>query len=212
MIQRILRGLGWTLVVALVGGIAALYLLRGRGVSARSEPSAVEARAALFLRSWLTPPEYKRLQNPVALTDEILASGREHFADHCASCHANDGGGDTEMGRGLYPKAPDLRAARTQDLSDGELFYIIENGVRLTGMPGWSTGTPEGETSSWHLVHFIRHLPAITAEEIQEMERLNPKSLADLEREREIQAFLEGGAAAAPAPTPDPHAAHGGKK
>ena len=67
------------------------------------------------------------------------------------------------MGRNFYPKAPDMRLPRTQQLSDGEIFYFIENGVRLTGMPGWSTGTPEGEKSSWQLVHFIRRLSALTA-------------------------------------------------
>ncbi|MGH9204083.1 MAG: c-type cytochrome, partial [Vicinamibacterales bacterium] len=136
---------------------------------------------------------YKTLLNPVAASPEVLASGREHFADHCASCHANDGSGNTEMGRSLYPRAPDMRLARTQGLSDGEIFYIIENGVRLTGMPGWSTGTPEGETSSWHLVHFIRHLPSITAEEIAEMERLNPRSPAELQEEKAIDDFLNDG-------------------
>ena len=52
------------------------------------------------------------------------------------------------MGRGLYPRAPDMRLAATQNLSDAELFYLIENGIRLTGMPGWGTGTKEGEKSS----------------------------------------------------------------
>jgi mono/diheme cytochrome c family protein len=65
----------------------------------------------------------------------------EHFADHCASCHANDGSGDTELGRNLWPKAPDMRAAPTQRLTDASCFYIIEHGVRFTGMPAWSTGT-----------------------------------------------------------------------
>ena len=73
-------------------------------------------------------------------TEEAIAEGRAHFADHCASCHANDGSGDTEMGRGLYPRAPDMRLAATQNLEDHELFYIIENGIRLTGMPAWGTG------------------------------------------------------------------------
>ena len=66
----------------------------------------------------------------------MIAEGRDHFADHCATCHANDGSGNTEMGRGLYPKAPDMRLPATQNLSDAELFYIIENGVRLTGHAG----------------------------------------------------------------------------
>jgi hypothetical protein len=95
-----------------------------------------------------------------------------------------------------------MRLAATQSLSDAELFYIIENGVRLTGMPAWSTGTKEGETSSWHLVHFIRHLPKLTQEEISRMEDLNPRTPAELREREEEQKFLQGGdAVAPPAPT-----------
>ena len=145
------------------------------------------------MRGWMTPATYKGLKNPVSATDENFLAAREHFADHCASCHANDGSGNTEMGRNLYPKAPDMRLPRTQQLTDGELFYIIENGVMLTGMPGWSTGTPEGENSSWQLVHFIRRLPSLTPDDLQEMERLNPRSRAEFEEERKIEEFLDGG-------------------
>ncbi len=99
-----------------------------------------------------------------------------------------------------------MREARTQQLSDGELFYFIENGIRLTGMPGWSTGTPEGETASWSLVHFIRHLPSMTAEEIEEMERFNPRSRAEIEEEQKAEDFLNGGEP--PPAQPDPHAGH----
>ena len=99
-----------------------------------------------------------------------------HFADHCAFCHANDGSGSSEIGRGLYPKPPDMRAAATQGLTDGELFYIIENGVRFTGMPAFGTGKEDaaGEKLAWQLVLFIRHLPRITDEEISRMKQLNP--------------------------------------
>jgi mono/diheme cytochrome c family protein len=184
----------------------ALFFLRGRGVDAKSEPFWIETQGALFLRSWMTPPRYKTLLNPVAASPEVIKAGRDHFADHCASCHGNDGSGNTDIGRSLYPRAPDMRQARTQNLSDGEIFYIIENGVRLTGMPGWSTGTPEGETSSWQLVHFIRHLPSITAEEIEEMERLNPRSPAELQEEKAIDDFLSGSdTPTGPKPAPPPH-------
>jgi hypothetical protein len=121
-------------------------------------------------------------------------------------CHGNDGSGNTEMGRGLYPKAPDMRLPRTQDLSDGEIFYFIENGVRLTGMPAWSTGTPEGERASWQLVHFIRRMPKLTADDIAEMEKFNPVSRAEIEEEKRIEDFLNGGD---PPPAADPHAGHG---
>ena len=80
-------------------------------------------------------------------TDENVRKGLEHFADHCATCHANDGSGNTTIGKNLFPPAPDMRLAATQDLTDGELFYIIEEGVRFTGMPAWSSGTPEAR--SW---------------------------------------------------------------
>lgn len=138
---------------------AGLFYIKGRGMSARPQPSWIEARTVRVLRSWLTPTRYKGLKNPVSASAETLATGRAHFADRCASCHAADGSGRTEMGRNLYPKAPDMRLARTQSLSDGEIFYLIENGVRFTGMPGRSTGTPEGEKLSWQLVHVVRRLP-----------------------------------------------------
>ena len=96
------------------------------------------------------------------------------------------------MGDGLWPKPPDMRLAETQSLSDGELFYIIEQGIRFTGMPGWATGAREGEESSWHLVHFIRHLPDLSESELKEMEALNPRSPAEIRREIEEQRFLAG--------------------
>jgi mono/diheme cytochrome c family protein len=97
----------------------------------------------------------------------------EHFSDHCATCHSNDGGGETLFGKGLYPKPPDLRSAATQNKSDGELYYTIDNGVRLSGMPAFSEAhTP---TQTWRLVLFIRHLPQITPEELNAMKALNPK-------------------------------------
>ncbi|MGH9220177.1 MAG: c-type cytochrome, partial [Vicinamibacterales bacterium] len=124
------------LFLLVVGGV--MLWLQGRGVSAREQPSWIEARAALFMRGWMIPSTYKGLQNPISNSQENFVAAREHFADHCASCHGNDGSGNTEIGRNLYPKAPDMRLPRTQSLRDGELFYIIENGVMLTGMPGWS--------------------------------------------------------------------------
>ena len=205
--KRTLRTVTWTLA-ALVGVAAGgLFYAKGRGVSARPDPSWVEVRSALLLRSWLTPPIYTGLKNPVSASADTFTTGLEHFADHCASCHGNDGSGDTEMGRNFYPKAPDMRLPRTQDLSDGELFNIIENGVRLTGMPAWSTGTPDGERSSWQLVHFIRRLPALTPDDLETMTRLNPRSRAQIEEELRIEEFLNGSDPTPPA-DPDPHAAH----
>jgi len=181
-------------VVGLVGGA---YLLT-TGLSARPQPGALEAIAARAVRGFAIRAHAGSKSNPVASSDEVIAEAREHFADHCSVCHANDGSGNTEMGRGLYPKAPDMRLPATQSLSDAELFYIIENGVRFTGMPGWSTGTKDGETASWHLVHFIRHLPAMTAEEVEQMDALTPRSRKEVLQQIEEEKFLQGGDVASP--------------
>jgi len=113
------------------------------------------------------------------------------------------------MGKSLYPPAPDMRAARTQQLSDGELFAIIENGIRLTGMPAWGNGTPEGEASSWALVHFIRRLPRLPPEDVTRMEALNPKSPDEFREEEEERRFLAGETgAASPVPVPEKRTHH----
>jgi mono/diheme cytochrome c family protein len=207
--KKFLGRFAWQLFLGVVMIGIAMLILQGRGVSARPQPSGLETRLALFMRGWMTPSTYKGLKNPVSDTEENFVAAREHFADHCASCHANDGSGSTEMGRILFPKSPDMRASRTQKLSDGELFYIIENGVMLTGMPGWSTGTPEGEKASWQLVHFIRRLPKLTPDDFAIMERHNPTSRAVFEEERAIEDFLKGGDPPPPSPAADPHAGHG---
>ena len=200
--KRLLAWLAFLMILAVTG---AMLFLQGRGVSARPEPSPLEKRGALFMRSWMTPATYKGLKSPVSPTEENFMAGRDHFADHCMPCHANDGSGETEMGRNLYPKAPDMRLPRTQNLSDGELFYIIENGVKLTGMPAWGTGTPEGEKSTWQLVTFIRRMPKLTADDIEAMKPFNPTSRAQMDEEKKEQDFLNGGE---PAPSVDPHAEH----
>jgi mono/diheme cytochrome c family protein len=179
-------GFGVAFVVLAVVGVLGLH----GGISARAEPSAVEARIARALRSWAIPSDAREATNPIPASPRVLSAGLAHFADHCATCHANDGSGQTPIGRNLYPRAPDMRRRQTQRLTDGELFYIIENGVRLTGMPAWGgPGTAEG---SWHLVHFIRHLPNLTAEEKARMGALNPKSLEEWRALADEEAFLRG--------------------
>ena len=148
-----------------------------RGFSALATPSPIEAFAATTARKVAVPSAYRQLRNPLMPSTENIRAGMEHFADHCATCHSNDGGGHTLFGKGLYPKPPDMRAAGTQNKSDGELYYTIDNGVRLSGMPTFSEVHTAEKT--WRLILFIRHLPQITPEEINEMKALNPKSQAN---------------------------------
>jgi mono/diheme cytochrome c family protein len=178
-------------VIVLAGAGAALSIIQ-HGLSARDQPTALEAFLARGLRRLALPAGARDLQNPIPITEQVLQEGRAHFADHCAFCHGNDGKGQTEIGRHLYPKAPDMASATTQSLSDGELFYIIKNGVRLTGMPAWGEDTAEDDRQSWHLVHFIRHLPRITSMEIEEMKELNPKTRQEFQEEDEVRRFLAG--------------------
>jgi len=180
-----------TALTATVLAVSLWVLLRG-GTSARRKPSSIEARVARRLRLAAIPAEARRASNPVAISAEALREGRRHFADHCALCHGNDGSGDTEIGRGLYPPPPDLRREPTQSLSDGELFYAIHEGIAFSGMPAWGDSDPASDLDSWRLVHFIRHLPRITPGEIAEMEKLNPKGPTEWAEEEAERGFLEG--------------------
>ena len=187
--------LGIALVVIAIASAASL--LHG-GLSAKATPTRLEAFVARNARHLAIPRNARQTQNPVLDAPEVQREARLHFADHCAICHGNDGSGDTPIGNGLYPKPPDLRKPATQELSDGELFWIIENGVRFTGMPAFSSngdhdhamGNHGGGQDSWKLVHFIRHLPHLTVAERLEMERYNPKGPEDRAEEQEENEFL----------------------
>ena len=185
------------IVAVIIAAITIVPMVRS-GLSTHEEPTSMEATMARMVRHWAVPSDLRDAKNLMPLTPAALADGRAHFADHCAECHGNDGKGGG-MGKQMYPRTPDMTLEATQSLSDGELFAIIENGVRLTGMPGFGTGTAESAAGSWALVHFIRHLPKLTAEEIAEMEKLNPKSPEEWQQMQEEAAFLAGDDAPAPA-------------
>ena len=191
-------------LAVVVSGIGFLYFIN-TGVSAKEQPGRIEEFLASRVRNMAIARRARSLTNPVKESAEVIADGRAHFADHCAVCHANDGSGQTAIGQGLWPKAPDMRQGRTQNLTDGELFWIIENGIRFTGMPAWSTDTEEGEQASWNLVHFIRRLPKLTPEEIKEMESLNPKSPAEVREEIEAEILKSGGKPSAKPVMPHRH-------
>jgi mono/diheme cytochrome c family protein len=184
----------------LVAGLAVLGLavalvasILHDGLSSRATPTKLEILVARSARHLATPSRARLAQNPVLDSPEDMRDARLHFADHCAICHGNDGSGQTIVGSGLYPKPPDLRHPDTQNLTDGEIFWIIENGVRFTGMPGFGDGGEHGgDQDSWKLVHFIRHLPHLTAAERIEMERYNPKGPDDRAEEQQENEFLNG--------------------
>jgi mono/diheme cytochrome c family protein len=193
----------FVVVLGLLAAAAASIL--HDGLSARATPSALETAIARTARKMAAPSAAHNTKNPIPDSPEVQREARLHFADHCAICHGNDGSGNTMLGHGLYPKPPDLRADQTQNLSDGDIFWIIQNGVRLTGMPafgGAGSGHDHDVEDSWKLVRFTRHLPALTPAEKLEMEKYNPKSPDDREEEQEENDFLNG---AKPPSKPEQH-------
>lgn len=176
-------------ILLLIAGVLFARMLR-YGLSVHDEPTKAEVVMAGALRRWASPADLRKTKNPLPASPEVLAEARSHFADHCAVCHGNDGKGQTTIGQKLFPCAPDMTLDATQSLSDGELFAIIENGIRLTGMPGWGNGTAESARGSWGLVHFVRNLSKLSEADLGEMEMMNPMTLEQFEKMKEEEAFL----------------------
>ncbi len=172
--------------------VAAVGWIVIHGVSARDQPTPVETVLARALRHLAIPSAQRDAVNPVpwSRNSEAMKEGMAHWADHCAQCHGNDGRGQTDMGRNLFPKAPDMTQKATQSLSDGELFAIIKNGIRLSGMPAWGDNSPSSDLQTWNLVHFIRQLPKLTQAELDQMKSMNPVSPAQSQQAAEEDAFL----------------------
>jgi predicted CXXCH cytochrome family protein len=151
--------------VAIVSGIYLSVVVR-HGFSSADQPSAAETLMGRTVRNLGIPRNARYEKNPLTATSDVLQEGRANFTDHCAMCHGKDGDGHTGIGPSLYPKAPELRLPATQKLTDGEIHYIIRNGVRLTGMP--ALGNPhmsEDNNTAWKLVLFIRSISLATGGE-----------------------------------------------
>jgi mono/diheme cytochrome c family protein len=177
--RPVVAAMAGALVLAVIFAIGGLVYLRGTGLRGQPRPGPIETRIARLVRGLAIPRPSSLRTNPIPATSDAIAKGLDHYAHYCTMCHGNDGSGeDTPLGQGLFPKPPDLRAEATQNLADGDLLYIIVNGVRFTGMPAFGTGTEDaaGEELAWQLVHFVRRLPRLTPEEVDQIASLNPLS------------------------------------
>jgi mono/diheme cytochrome c family protein len=85
-------------------------------------------------------------------------AGATHYGLDCNICHGVDGHAQTAPGRWMYPRATDLMSEEVQSYSDQELFWIIKNGIRFTGMPAF--GKVETADNIWGLVNYVRTLPS----------------------------------------------------
>jgi cytochrome c553 len=186
--------------LAIIGAIAVicgaycfveLMLAIRHGFSARGEPSRLETFLASNIRYLSISRQARELANPVKSTPQVLTNARLHWADHCATCHGNDGRGETIVSAGMSPKPPNMRLPATQELTDGELYYLIQNGVRMTGMPAWGDADDEKSEDSWALVHFIRHIPSLSQDELDEMAATKPEADSDIKNDSPSPAALE---------------------
>ena len=204
--RRLIIGFGICFIATVI--LIAVYgaWMIHHGFTTRNAPGVLESTLAGSMRDFAIPSRYKSMKSPVTATPDVQREGMEHWADHCATCHANDGSGNTMFGNTMYPRPPDMRRKDTQEMSDGELYYTIQNGIRLSGMPAF--GAPgDNDLDSWKLVAFIRHLPSLSQTELSEMEGMNPKSPDEIQEEQEEENFLQRGQA----PPQTPHAHHRGK-
>lgn len=175
MLKILFSLLGLAVLLVLGGGLWVGYDVYTSSFSAMVVPPALEVTLVRQFRRFTIPSEIRNMSNPVPNGPAVLTEGLKHFADHCAGCHANDGSGETRIGKNVYPRVPDLRHNDIQSMSDGELFFTIHNGIRFTAMPAWGEGDVNKDIGSWKLVHFIRHLPQLTPAELERMKSLNPK-------------------------------------
>lgn len=123
-----------------------------------SAPSKVESTVANEVKHEVTVGG-KDVKNPIPDTADSVKEGEEHFGHHCGICHGLDGqASGVPFASKMQPPVPDLTSKDVQDYADGQLKWIIENGIGPSGMPGWKGDLTDEEM--WNIVHFIRHLPA----------------------------------------------------
>jgi mono/diheme cytochrome c family protein len=113
----------------------------------------------------------KNIAVPSDLSDpKRIASGAGQYAEMCAFCHLAPGMKRTEIARGLYPRAPELR--RGTDLTPPEEFWVMKHGLKMTGMPAW--GVTHSDELLWDVVAFLQKLPELTAEQYQALVKSAP--------------------------------------
>jgi mono/diheme cytochrome c family protein len=120
---------------------------------------------------------------PGDLTDaKRVASGAAQYDEMCSLCHLAPGMKRTEISRGLYPRAPELR--RKSELTPAEQFWVVKHGLKMTGMPAW--GVTHNDELLWDVVAFLRKLPELTADQYQTLVKSGPKSHDEMMHEMKM--------------------------
>jgi mono/diheme cytochrome c family protein len=148
------------LAALFVGVVAAGWTgLRRVSLRALDEPGRAETYVATKTKRVLVGRAAHHIpHSPQRDPSQSVMIGQMQFRARCAACHGLDGRTPSEIGSAMYPRASDLGSADVQAWSDAELFWIIQNGIRMTGMPGFGKNLSDGEI--WPLVDYIRSVRA----------------------------------------------------
>ena len=141
---------------------AGAFFISEFNLSALPEPGRMETvLATKGKRFFIRRASRGEIPSPTKDVSASLAEGDKIFGTDCSECHGNSGRKPTDAGRWMYPRAADLGSPEVQRYSDRELFWIVKNGIRLSGMPAFSR--VESDENIWDLVHFVRTLPGSTS-------------------------------------------------
>jgi mono/diheme cytochrome c family protein len=136
-------------------------------VSASTPASGLERWFAHFVVDHAVARRAPKGANPLQVTPDVLSRGLLLYRENCVVCHGVPGEPQSNIAAGLNPHPPELAGEDSQDDPDGELFQVISNGLRMTGMPAFSKS--QSKEALWTLVAFVRHLPKLTDAERLEL-------------------------------------------
>jgi mono/diheme cytochrome c family protein len=192
---------GFVVGILAVGAAVALYFGSGSfDVAAVNRPSRAETRLANFAMNKSVIKRAPAGKNPFSPSPEVLREGLDHYKENCVVCHGAPGVDVSELGQGLNPPAPELTLPRVQNRPDGELFWIVSNGIRMTGMPAFSPTHKPDEI--WKTVAFVRHLEEITPAEQKTLKAATEEAEHHHEGEAEEKSETKAEEHPAPAATP----------
>ena len=164
--KNFLAGIIFALLGLLVGGF--WYLKKGYvSFEADQEPSFVERSLAMAAVDAATERHARELNNPVSATEKNLVEGAKLYYDNCAGCHDMLSNTITQFGKSFYPPVPAF-FKEPPDMSESQNFYIIQHGIRWTGMPAWNKTL--SETQVWQLVTFLSHIQKLPPAALKQFE------------------------------------------
>ena len=148
--------MAWAIFVLVV--LLIVIALMRFNLTALHEPGPAETRLAnLSKRYFIYRASRHGIPPGPQDTKASIERGGSHYGLDCSVCHADDGRSQRPLGQWMYPRASDLTSKEVQSYSDQELFWIIQNGIRYTGMP--AVGDVETPDRVWDLVNYVRTLP-----------------------------------------------------